>query len=114
VLTLTVEALCLYEMPVIRPSALQVLDNGLVYVPQTPVPWEERAQKNVYPAGHRLGYPGTGSAELIDCACLESRAASGIDVSELRRACIQGRVRRRVNRFSGPNLIRRSIPMTIW
>jgi sortase A len=25
------------------------------------MPWEQRPQKNVYLAGHRLGYPGTGS-----------------------------------------------------
>jgi sortase A len=33
----------------------------VIPVPQTPMPWEERAQKNVYLVGHRLGYPGTGS-----------------------------------------------------
>ena len=52
----------LYEVPVISSSAPQALDNGVVHVPQTPMPWEEdRQQKNVYLAGHRLGYPGTGS-----------------------------------------------------
>ena len=51
----------LYEVPIISSSAPQALDNGVVHVPQTPLPWEERSQKNVYLAGHRLGYPGTGS-----------------------------------------------------
>ncbi len=33
----------------------------MIHFPQTPMPWEERDQKNVYLAGHRLGWPGTGS-----------------------------------------------------
>ena len=60
-LTLTVEAICLYDVPVISSSSEEALDNGVIHVPQTPMPWEERQQKNVYLAGHRLGYPGTGS-----------------------------------------------------
>ena len=48
-------------MPVISSNDPQALDNGIVHVPQTPMPWEERQQKNVYLAGHRLGYPGTDS-----------------------------------------------------
>ena len=60
-LTLTVEAMGLYGVPVISSGDPLALDNGVVHHPQTPMPWEERAQKNVYLAGHRLGYPGTGS-----------------------------------------------------
>ncbi len=33
----------------------------MIHLPQTPMPWEERKQKNVYIAGHRLGFPNTGS-----------------------------------------------------
>ena len=60
-LTLTVEAIGLYDVPVISSNDEEALDNGVIHVPQTPMPWEERAQKNVYLAGHRLGYEGTGS-----------------------------------------------------
>jgi sortase A len=60
-MTLTVEAIGLYEVPVISSNNEEDLDNGVIHVPQTPMPWEERQQKNVYLAGHRLGYPGTGS-----------------------------------------------------
>ena len=60
-LTLTVEAIGLYDVPVISSSSEEALDNGVIHVPQTPMPWEEREQKNVYLAGHRLGFPGTGS-----------------------------------------------------
>ncbi len=61
VLTLTVDELGLYDVPVINTNSQEALDNGVIHFPQTPMPWEERAQKNVYLAGHRLGFPGTGS-----------------------------------------------------
>ena len=61
VLTLTVDSIGLYDVPVINANTQQALDNGVIHIPQTPMPWEEREQKNVYLAGHRLGFPGTGS-----------------------------------------------------
>ncbi len=60
-LTLTVEAIGLYDVPIISSSSEEALDNGVIHIPQTPMPWEESEQKNVYLAGHRLGYPNTGS-----------------------------------------------------
>lgn len=60
-MTLTVEAIGLFGVPVINSLSQQAMDNGVVHFPQTPFPWEERPQKNVYLAGHRLGWPGTGS-----------------------------------------------------
>lgn len=61
VLTLTVGAIGLYDAPVIDSASQEALDAGVVHLPETPMPWEERRQKNVYLAGHRLGYEGTGS-----------------------------------------------------
>ena len=61
VLTLTVEALGLYDVPVLDSGSEAALDDGVIHIPQTPMPWEDREQKNVYLAGHRVGYPGTGS-----------------------------------------------------
>ena len=61
VMTLTVDALGLYDVPVINTNSQEGLDNGVIHFPQTPMPWEQRPQKNVYLAGHRLGFPGTGS-----------------------------------------------------
>jgi hypothetical protein len=55
-LTLTVEAIGLYEVPVIDSDSQEALDRGVIYLPQTPMPWEEREQKNVFLA------PATGSA----------------------------------------------------
>ncbi len=61
VLTLTVEGIGLYDVPVINSNNQADLDNGVIHFPQTPMPWEARDQKNVYVAGHRLGFPNTGS-----------------------------------------------------
>jgi sortase A len=60
-LTLTVEVIGLYDVPVIDEASEEALEQGVIHVPQTPMPWEERPQKNVYLAGHRLGFPDTGS-----------------------------------------------------
>jgi sortase A len=60
-MSLTVEGIGLYDVPVINENSQQALDNGVIHLPQTPMPWEERDQKNVYLAGHRLGWEGTGS-----------------------------------------------------
>ncbi len=60
-LTLTVDAIGLHEVPVINSEAQDALDRGVIHLPETPMPWDERPQKNVYLAGHRLGYEGTGS-----------------------------------------------------
>jgi sortase A len=56
-----VSAIGLYDVPVINAYTQEALDNGVIHHPQTPMPWDERQQKNVYLAGHRLGWPGTGS-----------------------------------------------------
>jgi len=61
VMTLTVEGIGLYDVPVINANNQEALDNGVIHFPQTPMPWEARDQKNVYLAGHRLGFPNTGS-----------------------------------------------------
>jgi sortase A len=61
VMSLTVDAIGLYGVPVINANTQEALDAGVIHLPQTPMPWEEREQKNVYLAGHRLGWEGTGS-----------------------------------------------------
>ena len=60
-LTLTVEEIGLYDVPVIDGATEAALEQGVIHLPQTPMPREERDQKNVYLAGHRLGFPNTGS-----------------------------------------------------
>ena len=36
-------------------------EQGLVHLPDTSLPWSDTPERNVYLAGHRLGWPGTGS-----------------------------------------------------
>ena len=61
VLTLSIPAIGLYDAPIADSSTREALERGVVHLPETPMPWEKRDQKNVYLAGHRVGYPGTGS-----------------------------------------------------
>ncbi len=60
-LALTIEKIGLRDVSVVNSSSPQALDNGVVHLPQSPMPWEQREQKNVYLAGHRVGKPGMGS-----------------------------------------------------
>src|SRR5919205_746843 len=61
IMTLTVPALGLYDVPVFSSDNLQALDDSLMHVPETSLPWDGGAQRNVYIAGHYLGWPGTAS-----------------------------------------------------
>ena len=51
------------------PSSTQMgrwaLANGVAHHPQTSLPWSHSAQKNVYLAGHRMGYRGTWSRMIF-------------------------------------------------
>lgn len=60
-MALTVEALGLYDVPVLSSSNLEALDRGLMHEPETSLPWDGGAQRNVFIAGHYLGWPGTES-----------------------------------------------------
>jgi len=51
----------LYDAPVGGYNHLEDLDNGLVRMPKTSLPWDSGKQKNVYIAGHYLGVPDTKS-----------------------------------------------------
>ena len=93
-LSLTVQKIGLHDAPVINSYSLEALDRGVMHLPQTPMPWDERRQKNVYLAGHRLGWPGTGSHMVFynldklkkgDSVVLEdgSRNAYEYEVSEV-------------------------------
>ena len=64
-LTLTIEALEVYDAPVIDSTSEEALSNGVVHIPETPMPWDESRQKNVYLAGHRVGYDGSGSRMIF-------------------------------------------------
>ncbi len=59
-MTVTIEALGLYDVPVTSSDDPAALDVGLAHVPGTSLPWDGGAQRNVYIAGHRYGNYGTG------------------------------------------------------
>lgn len=61
VMSLTVDAMGIANAPVMKTDGQQALDNGVVHVPETSLPWTNSPHRNVYLAGHRLGWPGTGS-----------------------------------------------------
>ena len=58
---LTIESLGIYNAPVFSSTSQWALDNGIAHVPETSLPWSDTPQRNVYLAGHRFGWPGSGS-----------------------------------------------------
>src|SRR5215210_478008 len=61
IMSLTVEALGLHNAPVLNSDTTRALDQGVIHLPDTSLPWSQTPERNVYLAGHRLGWPGTGS-----------------------------------------------------
>lgn len=60
-MTLTIEALGIYRIPVLSSAEPGALNRGLVHEAATDLPWDNSHQKNVFIAGHRIGWPGTPS-----------------------------------------------------
>ena len=61
IMSLTINALDLRNVPVISSDTTEALDQGVIHLPGTSYPWSGTPERNVYLAGHRLGWPGTGS-----------------------------------------------------
>jgi sortase A len=61
VLGLTVEAMGIHDAPVFDSVGAWALKHGIGHHPDTSMPWSGTPQRNVYLAGHRLGFPGTAS-----------------------------------------------------
>jgi sortase A len=61
ILALTARSIGLRNAPVLRSDAPGALDKGIVHTTGTSMPWSGTSERNVYLAGHRLGWPGTGS-----------------------------------------------------
>ena len=64
-LTLTLPSLGVRNAPVYDSDSPRALEAGVGHVPETSMPWDGGAQRNVYLAAHRLGYPGSGSRLLF-------------------------------------------------
>jgi sortase A len=61
VMGLTVEAMGIYDVPVYDSASQWSMDNGVSHIPETSLPWSNTPQRNVFLAGHRVGWPGTWS-----------------------------------------------------
>jgi sortase A len=60
-MSLTINDMGLKNVPVLNSDSTRALDQGVIHLPQTSFPWSDTPERNVYLAGHRLGWPGTGS-----------------------------------------------------
>jgi sortase A len=61
IMGLTIKAIDLYNVPVMNDDSQSALSQGVIHEPETSLPWSNTPQRNVYIAGHRLGYYGTWS-----------------------------------------------------
>ena len=61
IMGLTIKAMDLYNVPVMNDDSQWALSQGVIHEPETSLPWSNTPQRNVYLAGHRLGYYGTWS-----------------------------------------------------
>ena len=62
---LTIEAIGIHDAPVFDSDGRWALANGVAHNPQTSLPWSQSSQRNVYLAGHRMGYRGTWSRMIF-------------------------------------------------
>jgi sortase A len=65
IMGLTIEAIGIFDAPVFDSDGRWALVNGIAHNPQTSLPWSQGAQRNVYLAGHRMGYRGTWSRMIF-------------------------------------------------
>ena len=61
IMSLSVRSIGLNNVPVLNSDTRRALDMGVIHLPDTSFPWSGTPETNVYLAGHRLGWPGTGS-----------------------------------------------------
>ena len=59
VMGLTIDAINLDNAPIYNQESEAALNKGVIHIPETAMPWGSARDKNVYLAGHRLGYAGT-------------------------------------------------------
>jgi sortase A len=62
---LTIEAIGIHDAPVFDSDSHWALANGIGHDPETSLPWSETPQRNVFLAGHRMGFRGTWSRMIF-------------------------------------------------
>jgi sortase A len=111
IMGLTIEAIGIYDAPVFDSDGRWALANGVAHNPQTSLPWSPTPQRNVYLAGHRMGYRGTWSRMIFynldklergDEVVLKDRAGrsyryrvSEVFITDPRNVWVMGQVRGR-------------------
>jgi sortase A len=65
IMSLTIEDIGVYNAPVFDSDGYLALANGIGHVPETSLPWSNTPQRNVYLAGHRMGFRGTWSRMIF-------------------------------------------------
>jgi sortase A len=65
IMGLTIHSIGIYNAPVFDSDSQWALANGIAHVPETSFPWSPTPQRNVYLAGHRMGYRGTWSRMIF-------------------------------------------------
>jgi sortase A len=65
IMVLTIHSMGIYSAPVFDSVSQWALANGVAHIPETSLPWSQSAQRNVYLAGHRMGYRGTWSRMIF-------------------------------------------------
>jgi len=65
IMGLTIHSMGIYNAPVFDSDSQWALAKGIAHIPETSLPWSPTAQRNVYLAGHRMGYRGTWSRMIF-------------------------------------------------
>ena len=65
IMGLTIPGMGIYDAPVFDSASQWALTNGVAHVPDTSLPWSRTPERNVYLAGHRMGYRGTWSRMIF-------------------------------------------------
>jgi len=65
VMGLTIHSIGVYKAPVFDSDSQWALATGVAHVPETSLPWSQSAQRDVYLAGHRMGFRGTWSRMIF-------------------------------------------------
>ena len=65
IMSLTIDTIGIYGAPVFDSASLVALAKGVAHLPDTSLPWSPTPQRNVYLAGHRMGFRGTWSRMIF-------------------------------------------------
>lgn len=65
IMSLTMPSIGIYGAPVFDSASPMALAKGVSHLPDTSLPWSDTAHRNVYLAGHRMGFRGTWSRMIF-------------------------------------------------